>query len=454
MPVGIAVDKDQVWYIATKNGTLGSYSLTENKFGKGYVIPVWAVRSHPNEITATGEVKPDNNDNIWFTGDQFSHTIFRFNKNSQTFDTFNLPTNVSGNFPISFDFDSNQNKIYILGIKTTSLFVGDIAKMKNGTSDGITEVPIPLKGWENIEKFYITSGSLASDSKRNAVWITVLAFQQKGQIYKYDLGTGEFTPFDLPDDLRSPVGIIVDNSGNIWASDHATNIFFKLDPTTKEITKFTTSIASSKIYGGTTPPNAYTLPYWFQKSSDGAIWFNEHTGNKIAKFDPTKETLTEYWVPSQNKLWAKCPPDTTTDCGLANVLQFSVGANDRVWFSEWTENKLGKVDAEKQVPFTISVPEEVNVSRGNTAEIKVTVNASDNFNGKMVSAGTFTTTGTLGNSTGIFSEESVSVSAGSSKQVSFTFTPDNGLKAGQYTIMLGAGNDDVSHLKAVRVNVT
>jgi virginiamycin B lyase len=125
-----------------------------------------------------------------------------------------------------------------------------------------------------------------------------------------------------------------------------------------------------------------------------------------------------------------------------------------VWFSEWTENKLGKVDAEKQVPFTISVPEEVNVSRGNTAEIKVTVNTSNNFNGKMVSAGTFTPTGTLGNSTGIFSEESVSVSAGSSKQVSFTFTPDDGLKAGQYTIMLGAGNDDVSYLKAVRVNVT
>src|SRR5581483_793240 len=399
MPVGIAVDNDQVWYIATKNGTLGSYSLTENKFGKEYVIPVWTVRSQPTGITATGVVKIYNNGNIWFTGDQFSRTIFRFNKNSQTFDMFSLPTNVSGNFPISFDFNSDQNKIYILGIKTTSLFIGDIAKMKNGTSDGVTEVPIPLKGWENVDKFYITSGSLVFDSERNAVWITVLAFQQKGQIYRYDLSTNKFDSFDLPDDLSSPVGIIVDNSGNIWASDHATNIFFKLDPESREITKFTTSVASSKIYGGTTPTNAYTLPYWFQKSSDGAIWFNEHTGNKIAKFDPSKGALTEYWVPSQNKLWAECPPNTTADCGVANVLQFSVGANDKVWFSEWTENKLGKVDSEKQIPFTISAPEEVTIARGNTAEIKVTINASSNLDGKMVSASSITPTGLLGNST-------------------------------------------------------
>jgi hypothetical protein len=93
------------------------------------------------------------------------------------------------------------------------------------------------------------------------------------------------------------------------------------------------------------------------------------------------------------------------------------------------------------------------VARGNSAEIKVTVSASDKFDGKMVSAGTFTPTGLLGNSTGIFSEESISVSAGGSKQVSFTFTPDENLKAGQYTIMMGAGNDDVSYLKAVKVNV-
>ncbi len=461
MPVGMAIDNNnQVWYVASKNGTLGSYSLTEHKFGRPYTIPTWTARSQPTGISATEVVKMDNNGNVWLTGDQFSHVIFRFNKNSQTFDTFSLPTNVSGNFPISFDFNSDRSRIYILGIKTTSLFIGDLAKMKNGTSDGITEVRIPLtKDWESIDKFYITSGSIAFDGKRNAVWITVLAFQQKGQIYKYDINTNKFDAYDLPNDLNSPVGIIVDNSGNVWVSNHATSVFFKLNPASGEITKYATSVASSRIYGGVTPSNAYTLPYWFQKSSNGEIWFNEHTGNKIARLDPTNETLIEYWVPSQNKLWAECPPtntSTTADCGLANVLQFSLGPNGQLWFGEWTENKLGQVDREKQVPLSVSVgPEQqaITVAKGKSAEIKVTISASGNFNGKMMSAGTFTPTGSLGNSTGIFSQESISMSPGSSRQVSFIFTPDQGLKSGQYTIMLGAGNDEVTYLKAVKVNV-
>ena len=70
----------------------------------------------------------------------------------------------------------------------------------------------------------------------------------------------------------------------------------------------------------------------------------------------------------------------------------------------------------------------------------------------MIAAGTFTPTGALGNSSGIFSEESVSISGGS-KQVSYTFTAAENLAAGQYVIMVGAGNDDVSLMKAVRVNI-
>jgi virginiamycin B lyase len=165
--------------------------------------------------------------------------------------------------------------------------------------------------------------------------------------------------------------------------------------------------------------------------------------------------LIEYWVPSQNKLWAECPPSNTTnaDCGIANVLQFSIGPKDQVWFSEWTENKLGKVDAVKQVPFAVAAPEEITVAKGNSIDIKVTVNASSDFSGKMISAGTFTPTGSLGNSTGIFSEESISLPSGNSKQVSFTFTPHQSLQAGRYTLMLGVGNEDVSYLKSVKVNV-
>nr|MDQ3883581.1 hypothetical protein [Thermoproteota archaeon] len=187
-------------------------------------------------------------------------------------------------------------------------------------------------------------------------------------------------------------------------------------------------------------------------AQDGSLWFNEHTGNKISRFDPDELALVEYWVPSQNRAWALCPPEAAT-CGIANVLQFATGPDDHVWFSEWTENKIAKLDASKPVPVAVSVPDEVAVARGESTEIKVTVAASGNFSGQMMAAGTFTPNGGLGNSSGIFSEQSVSLSSGDSKEVSYAFTAANNLEQGQYMIMIGAGNDDISYLKAVRVNI-
>jgi uncharacterized membrane protein len=76
-----------------------------------------------------------------------------------------------------------------------------------------------------------------------------------------------------------------------------------------------------------------------------------------------------------------------------------------------------------------------------------------NNNINMLSAGSFTQNGALGNSTGIFSEQSFPIKAGESKQVSFVFTPAADLKNGQYMLMVGADTGSVSVLKAIKVNV-
>jgi uncharacterized membrane protein len=71
----------------------------------------------------------------------------------------------------------------------------------------------------------------------------------------------------------------------------------------------------------------------------------------------------------------------------------------------------------------------------------------------MLSSGTFTPTGDLGNSTGIFSQGSISIAPGQTKEISYIFTPSSDLKPGDYTLMLGAENDSVSYLRAVRVTI-
>lgn len=220
------------------------------------------------------------------------------------------------------------------------------------------------------------------------------------------------------------------------------------------------------IYGvndmNSVPQGAYTLPYWIEKGSGRSLWFNEHEGNKIARFESSNGTLYEYWIPTQDRLWDNCPPNSQT-CGIANALQFSTGRNGQTWFTEWSENKIGSLRPYyKQLPFSVSVfPQELIIKRGQPVVIKVNVSGASrtsqtpsNSTVKMVASGTFTPGGDLGNSTGSYSQEFFSMpDMHSIKQVSFIFTPASNLKPGEYLLMLGAQNKEVGMLKAVKVQV-
>ena len=89
-------------------------------------------------------------------------------------------------------------------------------------------------------------------------------------------------------------------------------------------------------------------------------------------------------------------------------------------------------------------------------EIKVNISSgasplSSDIN--MVLSGTFTPTGALGNSTGSFSEQSFSLEPMHTKEVSFIFTPTTDLGSGEYTLMLGAQNDAITIMKAVKLHI-
>jgi virginiamycin B lyase len=372
--------------------------------------------------------------------------------------------------PVSLDFDSKGN-LYFVGIHSPDLWFGNVTQMKNNTSDGIGKIPMPIGSFKDIDSKQISTGSLAVDNKRNVIWISLSAFASEGEILRYNITSRTFDTFVLPEQLSLPVGLAVDNNGNLWATDHGTSIFYRLDTKSHNVTMFATSNASPKIYGlngsSSLPEDAYTLPYWMEKGADdGSIWFNEHQGNKIARFDPVTHTLYEYWIPTQNRLWGDCPPSSKT-CGIANVLQFSNGENGQTWFTELSENKIGSItpststyynnNGNHQLPFSVSTSHpELTIKRGQSVEIKVNISSgasqlSSDIN--MVSSGTFTPAGDLGNSTGSFSEQSFSLEPMHTKEVSFIFTPATDLGSGEYTLMLGAQNDAIAIMKAVNVHI-
>ncbi len=468
MPLGILVDNQagKIWYVSTKQGTLGSYNLATKNFDKELTIPIWQARNNPTDNSQVWSVKADKKGDIWFT-DEKQNALWRYSKSLGSFEMYKVPQNSNAfgtTYPVSIDFDSKGN-LYFVGIRSPVLWFGNITQMKNGTSDGITKIPIPTAGFKGIDPSLISVGSVAVDNKRGVVWISMLSFPNKGEILRYNISSKTFDTFNMPAGLNSPVGVAVSNDGNLWVTDHATSTFFMLNASNGKTTTYATSTPSPKIFGvnntDSVPEAAYTLPYWIQKDSDGSLWFNEHEGNKIARFAPSNNTLYEYWIPTQNKLWGNCPPNSKT-CGIANTLQFSRGEKGQTWFTEWSENKIGSLSTNNnQLPFAISVsPQQLILKRGQTAEIKVNISAtkipqsSSNSTIEMVASGTFTPGGNLGNSTGTFSQASFPMpNPNTSKQVSFIFTPATDLKPGDYMLMIGTQNDEVGMLKAVKVHV-
>ena len=237
---------------------------------------------------------------IWFT-DVKQNAIWRYNKNSELFEMYKIPGRSSSFgtiYPITLEFNSKGDKIFFAGTYSPSLWIGNIAQMKNNSSEGITELPIPIDNsttFNGIDPLYITVGSLAVDSKRNSVWISVFSYGNKGEIFRYNLESQTFDRrFGLPSELSSPVGIDVDddNAGHLWITNAGSSIFYELNPNNGKIVKYATSKVSPRIFGQALfdsidnlkktqdddktintniSKNAYTLPYWIQKSTDGSM---------------------------------------------------------------------------------------------------------------------------------------------------------------------------------------
>jgi virginiamycin B lyase len=606
MPLGIAVDSEdnQVWYVSTKKGILGMYDIAKNKFEQ-HTIPQWYVRENPKSFSQVWDVKIDDENNdesdeIWFT-DAAQNAIWRFKKSTGQFELYRIPgqsESFGTTYPITINIVTNESangdsndeedfikdgfkSIYFIGTFAPSLWYAEIEDLQNGTTSGIHELKLPIEhGFRNIDPFYVTSGSFEFDEDRNSVWISMLSYSRKGQILEYDLDSKAFNIFGLPDDLSSPLGIVLgdsnpdknsnrgDTSTELWITNPGTSIFHNYEVSEREkmksedenkqdsarearidhtsydvdIERYTTSMASPRIFGipfhnsSSNIDNSadgiqindlrnkyYTLPSWIKKSSDGSIWFNQQQGNKISKFDPSEQELVEYWIPSQNSEWGNCKDvvrsnkqyhNVVKNCGIANVLNFALMENDdkgreedwnnaveEVWFTEWSTNKIGRIDASKNLPFEIKIPEsdrEVTVKRGESEKIELVIEKNlkkdyedqnddiDDSAGKddnnddadeetpirgmsgyndlimMTAAGTFTSTGYLGNSTGYFDVPIISYEQNSDdndnddvieQEVSFVFTPSENMIPGEYTLMLGAEDKSISILKAVQMHI-
>lgn len=435
-PVGIAVDaNDNVWVAATWSGYLMVFDPASQSFTRYIEIPDWKTRGTFGSMVWGMEF--DSEGDLWFT-DPINNAVWRYFVGEDRFEMYRVPAR--GSYPLNVAFDS-QGKVWFSQIFGKNLAVLDPSQVMHNTTQGITEFKPPESIFDP-DVSTMTMGPVSIDDEDN-IWFTAIDYPDGGQIVEFDKEAKKFAAYDLRG-AGIPFGINKDENGKLWVNDHDSNLFFMFDTETNKAVKYSTSLPTSR--NSTT-----TLPYW-NTLKDGRMWFNEHEGNAIAYFDTKSSTLVEYQIPTRSQAWG----NTT------NPLKFDIDSKGSVWFTEWTENKLGVLDADKidDLPISISVAEEslvVDASSNKSYELLVTVNPEQqdlDERVKMTIAGSISSSGRLWNITGDFDRDSFYFENNSPQTITLTLTPEPDLVAGDYTLTVGAryGEVTVSRITKLTVN--
>jgi virginiamycin B lyase len=471
-PVGLVADKDNnIWVASGWSGNILVFNPHSNTFVKTIQIPNWPQQKGPFG-SMIWDMGFDKNGDLWFT-DEKTNSIWKYFTKEGKFENYKLLA--KGGYPLSFVFDSNNN-IWFTQVFGKRLGLLDPLKVESNTTKGISEMELSKQiKFETMGP--ISNGFGFTDNTKNrnksdmneTLWFSTVSFPVGGQLIKYDITEGTLTVHDLTNTHSVPISVTEDDNGTVWTNDHASSLFIMFDPKTGYSKQYATSFPSTA--------NTTTLPYYNQYR-DGKIWFNEHYGNAIASYDIKNKTLVEYHIPSRNPLWANS----------SNPLKFAFDNDGSVWFTEWTENKLGVIPKEKinQLPISLSTSKDAVTidsknGKGDTVDVFIdknnlnatgdsnnnnTILAGEEFN-KPANVTMFVTSsvsknGSLLNLTSSFSKDRFSttdlpITAAAPYQpykTTLEINPTKDIVPGNYTLTISARyNDDITVSKIIDLDI-
>jgi virginiamycin B lyase len=217
----------------------------------------------------------------------------------------------------------------------------------------VSELKVTIREWD-----VPTKGAHPHDpavGPDGALWFTE---QMSNKLGRLDPLTGSFKEFPLQLEDSGPHGLVADRDGNIWFTGNFKGYIGKLDPRTGAITEF--KIPDSKGEDPHTPvfdshgtlwftfqvanmvgrldprtgkvdlkhvPTTDSHPYGIAINSKGIPIFCEFATNKMAKIDPETMEITEFALPEG-----------------ARPRRMAIDANDRVYFTDFSEGHLGRLD--------------------------------------------------------------------------------------------------------------
>jgi virginiamycin B lyase len=190
-----------------------------------------------------------------------------------------------------------------------------------------------------------------------------------------------YVEYDMPGPSRMPFSAAPDKDGYLWIPDFGVaNKITRLDPKTGEMQDYAVpNVGTAAIHSAVPAP-------------DGSVWLTEQASNKIARWDPNTQQITEYqdaYLPGKEgvgaggskhtvrldpsgNVWASGSPLTKFDPETRKFTRFDdvlgvydvkPAANGDIWFTCSSSNKMGKFDAKTMKISQWTMPTEKSFPR-------------------------------------------------------------------------------------------
>jgi len=454
-PLAITSDYDgNVWFAETNTGNLAKFDPLTETFTE-YDNPTW-----PNggrSMMWGIDYAPDGS--VWFTDETYD-SIWKFSTIGEKYERLSYPTSGGDSLPQRLTIEGSQ--IIINDFTGNKLTILDV----NLSDDDVNYLSIPSAIDDSV------TADFALDANDD-IWYTNWLFQQGGFLVKFNQNdyrndvsdSGEqFLPlidyisaYALPVQLLTPNGITFSDDGLLWIADTTSSSFFSFEPSSEKFIQYITADPMFETYGNQTGiiKSPISRPYWIENDDQGRLVFNEQTANNISVMDPKTQSLVEYHVPSKNPNWGDCDSGVTVldNCGIAQVFDFAI-SGEKIWFTEWVENKIGVVDTSVPLPLEIQLEANtLNLKSGESQEFEYAISmksqndASELF---LVSSTThdFLTANVLDGSADV-----VAIVENSAEKImipTIISTSDDALP-GTYKILLGTQYGDITISKYLTV---
>ena len=452
-PLSIVSDYDgNVWFTETNTGNLGMFNPATEKFTE-YDNPTWP--DGGRSMMWGIDYAPDGS--VWFTDETYD-SVWKFSTVTEQYERLSYPSTDDNSLPQKLLIDGSQ--IIINDFTGNKLSILDVNL--SDTEVNYLSIPSPLDD--------SVTADFALDENDN-IWYTNWLYQQGGILIKFNqndyrndvLNSGEqFLPlidyiegYPLPMQLLTPNGVTFSDDGRLWIADTTSSSIFSFDPSSEEFIQYVTPEPLFETYGNQTGvvKSPISRPYWIENNDQGQLVFNEQTANNISVMDPKTQSLVEYQIPSKNPNWGDCDNGVNVldNCGIAQIFDFTI-FGEKIWFTEWVENKIGVVDTSVPLPLEIQFEYDtlnLNIDSDTTFNFVILPQFKNNnleFSSVVSTTHDFLTVEFIQNSVETFdlsSDDPIVYNV----QIS---TSDNALP-GTYKILLGAQSSDVTISKFLTV---